>query len=332
MSFNNDSKQRLIAIAAVFFVGLLGINAYLVYNKINQDRVIAERNEQLDEAEKLKADLQKTYYEALSELEEMRGNNEELNLMIDQQKEDLKAQKEKIDRLISSGSAGRRELDQARQQMSEMRIQLEQYVAENTKLKEEKEQLAMANQELSQERDLLQETVSKERQMNEELATAKAALVTEKESLESMNTDLSKKVNIASVIKVANLKVTGEKIRKSGKAVSKKYAKSVDRIKICFNATENLVAGRGMEKFFIRILNPLGETIAMEEMGSGIMVSNASDEQMRYTAIKEIDYTQEEVATCFNWQPANANFSKGRYEVEIYNKGFLAGKGSVQLK
>ena len=46
----------------------------------------------------------------------------------------------------------------------------------------------------------------------------------------------------------------------------------------------------------------------------------------------DIDYTQEEVATCYYWQPNNPNFSKGRYEVEVYNKGYLAGKGRLTLK
>ncbi len=44
----------------------------------------------------LKADLEQQYYQllALSELEGMRGSNEELNALIEQQKEEL-AQKEK---------------------------------------------------------------------------------------------------------------------------------------------------------------------------------------------------------------------------------------------
>jgi len=31
------------------------------------------------------------------------------------------------------------------------------------------------------------------------------------------------------------------------------------------------------------------------------------------------------------WEP-NTEFQQGEYKVEVYNKGFLAGKGSFELK
>ncbi|MEL6863869.1 MAG: hypothetical protein AAFP19_05595, partial [Bacteroidota bacterium] len=142
---------------------------------------------------------------------------------------------------------------------------------------------------------------------------------------------LAKKVNIASVVKVDNLNVSGEKIRKNGKPVKKKSAKSVDRLKICFNATSNQVVESGNEQFFVRIINPLGETLAVEDLGSGVMTNAASNEEIRYTQVKELDYGNDEVNACMFWEP-NTSFQKGTYEVEIYNKGYLAGKGSFTLK
>ncbi|MEM9921444.1 MAG: hypothetical protein AAF990_25305 [Bacteroidota bacterium] len=331
MSFSKDSKQKLIAFAAVFIVALLGINAYLLYNKYNQDKIIEQTSMDLDEAQKLNTELEKQYYEALAELEEMRGNNEELNALIDQQKSELKDQKEKIARSIRSGKASKKELASARQQISQLRTQVDQYLAEINTLKEEKELLTAQNSQLTDERNQLQTAVSQERSLNEELTTARAALVSEKENLLQEKSALSKKVNIASVIKVENLNVTGEKIRKSGKPVRKKSARNIDRLKICFNASQNNVTDAGVERFYIRVLNPLGETLAVEDLGSGVMTNSSTNEEVRYTQVKEVEYNNEEMATCLFWEP-NTSFSKGKYDVEIYNKGHLAGTSSFTLK
>ena len=330
MSFSRDSKQKLTAVAAVIIVALLGINAFLLYNKYNQDQVIKSQKSELNEAEQLKAELEKQYYEALSELEEMRGNNDELNAMIDQQKIELKDQKDKIARLIRNGNSSKSDLAAARKEMEQLRVQLNQYITENTKLKEEKEQLTAANQELTMAKNTLETEVATQKTLNEELTTVRATLMSQKEELETQNLSLSEKVNVASVIKVSSVQGSGWKIRKNGKAVSKKRASSVDRLKVCFTALSNAVVNEGVEKFYVRILNPKGETLAVENLGSGV-ISTTAEEDVRYTKSKEIDYSNQEVEACMLWEP-NVPFEKGEYKVEIYNKGFLAGLGAFSLK
>ena len=61
---------------------------------------------------------------------------------------------------------------------------------------------------------------------------------------------LSKKVNIASVVKVKDISVAGEKVNSKGKAKKKKRSKAVDRLKVCFTTTANEVADAGVEEFF----------------------------------------------------------------------------------
>lgn len=331
MSFTKDSKQKLTAIAAVVIVALLGLNAFLVYNKISQDRKIESQNMELEEAEQLKVELEKEYYDALAQLEGMRGQAENLNALIDQQKEELTTQKEKIDRMIRQGKSSKGELASARSQISELKAQLDNYLVEINTLKEENMMLADANMQLSEDKRMLSDEVSKERTMNTELTTAKAALVSEKESLENEKSALSKKVNYASVIKVADVSATGWKNKQSGKPKKKSYAKNVEYLKICFDATANEITDAGMEQFYVRIINPIGETLAVEDLGSGITTNTKTGEEIRFTKVKELDYNNEEMSACFHWQP-NAPFSKGTYDIEVYNKGYLSGNGSVTLK
>lgn len=331
MSFSRDSKSKLTAVAATVIVALLGINAFLLYNKISQAKVIDQQTLKITETEKLSAELDKKYFETLNELEEMRGNNEELNQKIDEQKVALTEQKNKIARLIRSSKTSKADLAEAKSQMEQFRLQLDRYIAENNTLKEEKAMLTKQTVQLTQEKQNLQGQISQERTMNDELVTAKAALVSEKEMLESQNQNLNFKVTRASVVNVGSLNIKGERIKKSGKVVTARKAKNVDRLKVCFNAEPNEVTEKGIEKFYVRIINPVGETMAVENMGSGVMSSANGESEIRYTQMKEIDYDRSAMMACFYWEPGT-DFQKGNYEVEVYNKGYMAGKSTFKLK
>lgn len=323
----DNSRQRLIAIAAVIIVALLGINAFLLISYNKRSKMNKQLTYQLDESEQLKAELEKQYYEALSELEEMRGSNEELNALIEQQKTDLKDSKDRIDRLLRDNG----NLKRAREELNAMKGQVEQYVVEINQLRQEVEELNLQNNQLSESNQLLNTDLESQRTANQELSTAQAALVSEKTELEQQNQTLSQKVNIASVVKVQNVEITGMKMKSSGKAVKKNYAKNIDQLQICFNTTANQVAEMGTEEFLIRVINPLGETLAIEELGSGTFVNNATGEEIRFTQMKDLDYNQEAGSLCTTWSP-NQPFSQGEYAVEIYNKGYMAGNGSFRLK
>ena len=331
MSFSKDSRQRLTAIGAVAIVALLGIVAFLMFQNVNNNATISQQTVEIDEAEKLKLELEKQYYASLSELEEMRGNNEELNALIDQQKVELKEQKDKIARYIRQGKSTKNDLAKAREEMSVLRVQVDGYISENNKLRADNEILVQQNGELNAAKVSLEGEVASARVMNEELVTARAALVSQKESLESQNASLSDKVNIASVVKVISVKGEGFKIRKSGKVKGKNKASAVDRIRVCFDATDNAVVEGGLEKFYVRIIDPTGVTLAVEDLGSGVLTSNVKNEEIRSTKVKEIDYNNETTEACMLWEP-NTEFQQGVYNIEVFNKGFMAGKGSFELK
>lgn len=317
----DNSKQKLIAIAAVIVVALLAVNAFLLISYNKRGKVNTELTSQLDETEKLKQDLEKQYYEAVTELESMRGSNEELNALIEKQKEELSTQKGKIDQLLANKGS----LDKARKEIGNLKAQVQQYLAEVNQLREQNQLLTDDNTRLKDENTNLATTLETEKMTTAQLSSDKAVLVSERE-------ELSKKVSIASVVKVGDIQVVGQKMRKSGKSVSRKNASNIDQLNICFNTTDNQVVAEGPESFYIRIVNPLGETLAVEEMGSGVLTNSANGEQVRYTQVKEINYNRDANRYCVNWSPSNLEFQKGSYEIEIYNKGYLAGKSTFTLK
>ncbi|MEM8527295.1 MAG: hypothetical protein AAGG68_21825, partial [Bacteroidota bacterium] len=266
-------------------------------------------------------------YESLSELEEMKGNNEELNALIDEQKSELEEQKNRISRLLRDNG----NLNSVRKQLKEYKAQAEQYIAEITQLKEENELLRGSNERLTIARDSLSSSLAYKTQEAEDLSTAKAMLTSEKESLTMENNNLSKKVTAASAIRVENIVVEGMKNRKSGKSAEKKRAKNIEYLTICFDAMSNRVAEAGMETFYVRVISPKGETLAVEELGSGIITNSNTGEQIRFTKSTDTEYQNNEEKLCVNWTP-NTPFSEGKYQVEVYNKGFMTGTGAFVLK
>ncbi len=324
---SDNSKQRLIAIAAVIIVLLLGVNAFLLFNKFKQDRLNTELNTELDETEQLRAELEQQYYAALSELEEKKGQNEELNALIESQKEELRTQKEDIDRLLRS----KRDLDEARRKIRDLSAQVEQYLAEINQLRQENEELLANNEELSEVNQDLRTNLDSQYVANQQLSSAKAALVSEKEQLEASRSRLSKKVNMASVIKVSELEGNGVKIKSSGKEVTRRSAKNVDLLEVCFNTTVNEIAEPGTEVFHVRIINPSGETLALDSKGSGVLVNRATSQEVRYTKVKEVDYNRDQATYCLQWEP-DQPLQEGDYTVEVYNKGHLAGANTFKLR
>lgn len=318
---SQSSQQKLLALATVAIIALLGLSAFLIYTKINQDKLIKSQSAELIEETRLKADLEKEYYQALSDLEEMRGNNSELNAMIETQKTELKKSKDRIEGLIVTS----KELDKARLEIG----RLKNYVAETEELKKQIASLKTTNEELATERDELVIAVEQVRVTNDELTTERSALVSEKESLEKEREVLARKVDIASSIKVGEISAKGYIVKNSGKEAESKRAKTIDGIKICFNTTSNVIVSGGMETFYIRIINPLGEVMAIQDLGSGeIKLSN--NESVQYTQAVDVNYSNDSVPGCVNWQPG-IPFESGTYQVEIYNKGFMSGKGSFNL-
>ncbi len=321
-----NSNTQLIAVGSVIIIALLGVIGWLLNTKSQQQELIQKHELQLSDAEQVKVELEKEYYEALTDLEELRGNNTELNGMIEVQKADLKKQKAQISAMIGT----KKDLTVAREEIANLREQANSYLAELTRVKEENIQLAADNNRLSDEKEILTGEVTKERQLNDELLTVKASLLEEKETLATDNSMLNSKVMRASVVNVTDIDVQGYKVRPSGKEAKKKSAKSVDILKICFKANENAIVGEGSEEFYVRIINPQGETVAIESAGSGVITNVETNEDLRYTKVKEIMYTGTDASSCLSWE-AEGNMLEGTYAVEVYNKGFLSGKSSFKL-
>ncbi|MBK7225911.1 MAG: hypothetical protein WBB17_14500 [Saprospiraceae bacterium] len=324
---SNNSNQNLKAISIVAILALLGLNVYqFVTNKSLQKDNIQKETEitQLDQA---KTELEKQYENSIAELNEMKTNNTELNTLIDSQKEELRIQKDKISNLLKDS----KNLSSARKEMTEMRSKVDSYVAEISKLKQENEQLLSSNTSLSKDKENLSMEVQKKSAENSALSEAKSTLSKEKESLSKEKSELNKRVVRASVISVDKIQAQAYESRDGKKPNDVSKAKNTDFLKICFNTAANSNADSGNETFYLRVINPLGETQAIESQGSGIFTNETTGDEVRYSTVVKTDYSNAVKNVCGEWHNAGG-FQAGVYQIEVYNKGYLSGTASIKLK
>ena len=315
-----QSKQNFTAIAIGIIIALLALNAYQWYVNSKLSSTNLTQKSEMVELQKVQEELDQDYQTALESLEEMRGDNAQLNALIDSQKSELKAQKDKINNLIWT----KKELDKAKAELKNLNTNVTKYLADIQQLKEENKILTNNNQELTIR-------VEEEIKAKENVITEKNALTAEKESLSKTNAALGTKVDMANAIKINFMEVKGFEIKKDGKLKERSKAKDVQMLRICFLTETNMVTTSGQKKFFIRIINPQGETIAIEDQGSGVLTNKLDNSQIRYTTSGEINYNNEDTNACIDWT-LSEQLVKGDYKIEMYNNGFPVGKGAFKLK
>lgn len=320
------SNNNLLSFALIGMILLLGLNGYQWYinSKLKQDSV--QQKTELVELERIRTELDQDYRAAIDGLDELRGDNKELNQLIESQKTSLQQQKEKINNLIWT----KRELGKAREEMKTLKDQAQRYIAEITKLKEDNQLLASSNTQLRQEKDALDLLYKEEQRAKAEIAQARAILAAEKEEIVKEKEVLNEKVDIAKAIKINYMEMQGYQVKENGKTKEKSKAKDINMLRACFLTETNVVATAGEQKFFVRIIDPVGEMIA-EENKSGVLTNKLDNTQVMYTTSGTMDYQNEDTRGCISLN-LNQKLSKGIYDMEIYNNGFMVGKGDFKLK
>jgi regulator of replication initiation timing len=269
-------------------------------------------------------ELDAKYNEAVTQLEQQKGINAELDAKINQQLADLEASKNQISGLIRSNK-------DYKSGMASLQRQKDQFLAEIDDLKKQNGILTESNTQLTGQNQQLTSTLNETQSKLQEEGSAKAALISEKTAIETERNQLSKKVDVASAIRVKNVEVKAKDVRSNGKERTKSKAKKVDKLSICFMTEANEVTAAGEETFYIRVVDPTGAPLAIESLGSGVGQNKRDESEFRYTTTATCNYTNGETQVCGAWQPGQ-NFVKGKYQVEIFNKGYLVGTGNFNLK
>lgn len=307
-----NNKTVWIGILAAL---LLGSNIFWMVSNSNKSTQNEQLTAKVDETEALRAKLEKEYYESLSSLEEMKGQNAELNKVIDAQKAQLAQQKAKIDDLIRN----KKDLAAARTQIDGLKTQLNQYLAEINTLKADKEKLNAKVAEVEAQAATLQANVTTLSENNTNLNN----------QLTSTNKDLeetkAREDNLKKVIKVDKV----ELIPINNKGDEVKKAKSADGFKVVFKTSKNTFA-RGKETFYVQIISPQGVTVSNKAMK--LKLNN--DEEVAFTSSQDVSYNgaEQDVSATILLDDAKIE-PRSQYEVRIYHRGeYVGGNASKKLK
>lgn len=324
---DNRSNQNLKAAALVAILALVGTNVYQFVNNRSLQKDNVSKENEIVELDKAKVELEKQFQDAVAELNTMKSDNEELNRSIEVQKEELRLQKEKINLLLSDS----KNLRKAKEEMANMKNKLNEYVAEINRLKAENQELNATNQQLSSDKEMLNQQIQQKDMENQELNASKSSLQANNEKISSEKEALRARVNKATAVMVNKVDVAGFQNREGKKPKEKSAAAEVDYIQVCFKTTKNSNTDSGNELFHIRIINPIGETQTIESAGSGILKNLATNEEVKYSTTATVKYNNDEQSGCGKFSNPGA-FQKGVYQVEVYNKGYKVGTGSLKLK
>ncbi len=303
---NQGNSKRFYIIIIVLLLLMNVVAGYFLFTE----------NSAKKELEVAKQELDNQYQGVLTELEarkaeleQYKGKNAELDSVIEARQTEIDGYKTQVEGLLRKGKITASELSKARQLIEKLK-------AENKELQGRVEELTKANEMLTQENQQLGQSLQQEKQ-------AAATLAEEKQKLSS-------KVALGALLKPANLKVVGVNVKNSGKEAETTRLKNVDKLKISFETGENKITDKGNLKFFIRVINPRGETIAVRDQGSGTFKLADTGDEVQYSRVAEIDYQQFNKKVSIDW---SSNLTaEGTYKVEIYQSGYLIGKGEVKLK
>lgn len=301
---NNQGNKIYLGIIALLLLLLLG-SGYLLWNKNHANDVLTSEKQQIE-----------TEYKNLSDTLEIRKADIEQMISVNGIKDDsilamrdeLEKKQQQLQSAIAGGKKDKAELKKLREMLTgyessitEMKARIDQLVAQN-------KQLTDQNQQLSTD-------------LNSEKATSA--------QLSETNKGLSKKVELGSLLQLRSMEVVGVKKKGSGDDKIIKRAKLTESLRISFETGDNKVLEQGNVALLIRVINPKGETIAVADKGSGTFKLAESGETVQYTQKAEFDWNQSNKKIVVYWS-SNVN-AEGTYKVEVYQSGYLVGKGSVEL-
>ena len=313
-------------ISGGIIVLLLLLSGYLFYENNQLKNSHQQSLADISDLQTVQEELDADYQAALESIEGLRTDNQEMNALIDNQKEELKAQKSKINNLIWT----KRELDKAREEIGKFETLTAGYLAQISDLTSKNEMLTEENGKLIKDVLVLNTNLTAEKEVTADLQEARAVLVSEKENLTDKNQKLADKVELGSAVKINYISFEGGQVSDDGEWKRKKLKKRMDILRTCFRTETNVVVPAGEETFFVRLINTKGETITDPSLDSGELTDKSSGEQVRYTMSGTLTYNNEDTEACMDFNPEYV-VEKGNYAVEIYNKGYKVGSGTFEL-
>jgi phage shock protein A len=302
---NNNTKNILIGVLAA---GLLGTWGYFLYDKNQSDEKIQVTQTQANTAMSSRDSVQLLYNDALTRLDSLTGNNNNLQGQLSERQTDITKLKNEINSILRKKNATASELARAKSLIGTLNSKIANLEQEVARLTGENQQLASNNTQLTAEKQVLETNLQTTTAEKDELAST---------------------VDVASTFSASNIAIKPVNEKKNGKEKETTTAKRVDKLVVSFDV-ENRVARTGPADLYVIVTGPNGQVVSDPSMGSGTLTTRA-DGDRQFTYKSTLNYEQ---GTRKSVQiPLRQNdFQTGNYKIEIYQNGFKIAEGVRSLK
>jgi len=279
-----------------------------LYDKNQSDEKIQVTQTQANTAMSSRDSIQLIYNDALTRLDSLTGNNNNLQGQLSERQTDITKLKNEINSILRKKNATASELARAKSLIGTLNSKIANLEQEVARLSGENQQLASNNTQLTAEKQVLETNLQTTTAEKDELAST---------------------VDVASTFSASNIAIKPVNEKKNGKEKETTTAKRVDKLVVSFDV-ENRVARTGPADLYVIVTGPNGQVVSDASMGSGTLTTR-TDGDRQFTYKSTLNYEQ---GTRKSVQiPLRQNdFQTGNYKIEIYQNGFKIAEGVRSLK
>lgn len=299
--------QAVLIGLAIVLLGSLGFNIYQYTQQKKSEEEIQLVNVNLKDTENAKAELQKQFDDLTYDYDQAKAQLAMRDSTLSARDSEIAEKRNEIQSLLNKKNATEAELARAQKLINSLNSDINRYKQEIAVLQAKNDSLMVVNDTLH----VQQERIS-------------GQLVTEK-----ARADENEK-KLRSTFTISNYKITGLKVKNSGKEVETEKAKRIDKMRVSFDIDPNQYAETGEKEIYIAIFKPDGK------LGK---FKNASPGQLETWQNGTIDYSDK---VTFNYQQGTKqnitfdweeyDFPKGTYKIDLYQNGMKIGQKSLELK
>ena len=290
-------------VVIIVIIILLGTNGLLLWQFFEKKGSLDIANQTIITTSAEKDALQIQLDQVRLEYEKMKADNTNLEDQLATKDLEIKTKVAEIQKLIAIG--GPSQIARAKAELSKLKELNAVYINQI-------DSLNIVNAKLQ----------SENLDLNTNLSVEKSKV----QNLSSENSKLANKVAAGSILKATNIVTEGLRYKSSGKEVLTNKAKQVQRIRTKFIVGENRVVERGPVDIYVRVLGPDGAAMSTTQE---TFISNG--QALVYTSRETISYENSDLEVEAIWAKGS-EFSKGKYNVELYHQGVLIGKSTIELK
>ena len=262
----SNNKGIIIGVLAA---ALLGTWGYWLYKNNQSSQEITSHETKETAYMSARDSVQMLYNDALSRLDSITGNNNNLQGQLTDKTTEISKLKSEINSILKKKNATQAELAKAKDLITQLNSKIENLEADNARLTGENQQLTSSNTQLTEEKTALQQNLQTTTAEKDELAST---------------------VDVASTFTASNFQISPIHEKKNGKEKTTTTAKRVDKLKVDFDV-ENRIAKSGPADMYVIVTAPDGKVISDPSMNSGTFTTRNEGDKT-FTSKVSVDYEQ----------------------------------------